>query len=138
MSNVVVGMRIEVRASLPLVSRTLDDVVQVRNHAGRAKCLAVVVEIDAPRIAGSFGENFELVPRGMVSPDGRVERNAVAVGRARLAHARVREHAVATVEPAVGPPNERVERFVRVLPGPAIEQNLRLAVRNVVAVLDPE
>ncbi len=67
--DVVVGVRVEVRAGLPLVSRTLDDVVQVRNHAGRAERLAVVVEIDAPRIAGSFGEDFELVPRGMISPN---------------------------------------------------------------------
>ena len=47
----------------------------------------------------------------------------------------MREHAVATVEPAIRAPDERVERFVRVFVGPAIEQHFRLAIRNVVAVL---
>ena len=49
---------------------------------------------------------------------------------------RVREDAVAAVEPAVGAPDEGVERFVRVLVAPAVEQDLRRAVGLVVAVLD--
>ena len=83
--NVVVRVRIEMLARLPLVPAALNDVIQVRNHAGRAKRLAVVVEIDAPRIARAFGEDFELVPRRMIPPDGRVERDAIGIRRARLA-----------------------------------------------------
>ena len=46
----------------------------------------------------------------------------------------MREDAVAAVEPAVGAPDEAVERFVRVFVAPAVEQLLRLAVGLVVAV----
>ena len=132
--DVVVRVRVEVRAGLPLVAAALNDVVQVRDDAGRAERLAVVVEVDAPRVARALGEDFELVPRRMIAPDAGVERHALVVGRARLADARVREHAVAAVEPAVRAPDEGVERLVRVLVGPAVEQDLRLAVGHVVAV----
>src|SRR5437879_4589287 len=37
------------------------------------------------------------------------------------------EHAVATVEPAIGTPRERVQRFVSVAISPAIEKDLRFA-----------
>ena len=44
------------------------------------------------------------------------------------------KHAVAAVKPAVGPPDEAVQRLVRVLIAPAVEQHLRRAVGAVVAV----
>ena len=58
--------------------------------------------------------------------------------RAGLADVRMREDAVAAVEPAVGSPDERVERLVRVLVAPAVEQHLRLAGGTVVAIRDQE
>ena len=57
--DVVVGVRIEVGAPLPLVAGALDDVEQMRNHAGRQKRLAVVVEVDAPGIAGAVAKDLE-------------------------------------------------------------------------------
>ena len=78
--NVGVGVRIEVLARLPLVSGALNHVIQVRNDARRAERLAVVVEIDAPRIARAFGEDFELVPRRVIPPDARVDRHALGFG----------------------------------------------------------
>ena len=74
--------------------------------------------------------------RRVIAPDAGVERRALVVGRARLADVRVREHAVAAVEPAVRAPGERVERLVRVLVAPAVEQDLAAAGRPIVAVLD--
>jgi hypothetical protein len=68
------------------------------------------------------GEHLELVPHRVIPPDAGVDRHALLVGRARLADAAVREDAVAAVEPAVGPPDEAVERLVRVLIAPAVEQ----------------
>ena len=99
-----------------------------------AKRLAAVVEVDAPGVARAVGEDLELVPRGMIAPDAGVDRRALVGRRARLADVRVREHAVAAVQPAVGSPDERVERLVRVLVAPAVEQHLGLAVGLVVAV----
>ena len=71
---------------------------------------------------------------GMIAPDAGVERHALVVGRAGLADLRVREDAVAAVEPAVRSPGEGVQRLVRVLVAPAVEQDLRRAVGLVVAV----
>ena len=70
----------------------------------------------------------------MVPPDAGVDSRSVGLGRARPADGRVREHAVAAIEPAIGPPDERIERFVSVLCAPAVEQDRRLAVGDVVAV----
>ena len=53
---------------------------------------------------------------------------------AGLADARVREDAVAAVEPAVRSPDEAVERLVRIVLAPAVEQDLGRAVGTVVAV----
>ena len=60
--DVVIGMGIEMFAGLPLITAALNDVKKVRNHAGRAKCLTEIVEIDSPGIARAVGENFEDVP----------------------------------------------------------------------------
>ena len=66
-----------------------------------------VVEVEPPRVARAVGEDLEDVLRRMVAPDAGVDRRAVLVRRARLADAAVREDAVAAVEPAVRPPDER-------------------------------
>ena len=73
------------RPGLPLIAAALDDVPQMGNHAGGRNRLAPVVEVDAPGIARAFGKHFKHVPRGMIAPDARVERDALAVRRARLA-----------------------------------------------------
>src|SRR4051794_6130308 len=83
--NVGVGIRIEMLAGLPLVSGALNDVIQMRNDAGCAKRLAMLVEVNAPRIAGAFGEHFENLPRRVISPDAGVNRHALRLWRARLA-----------------------------------------------------
>ena len=107
------------RPGLPLVAAALDDVVEVRDDAGGDERLAVLVEVDAPGVARAVGEDLEVVPRRVIAPDAGVDRDAVGVGRAGLADARVGEDAVAAVEPAVGAPGERVERLVRVLRSPS-------------------
>ena len=130
--DVVVDVGVEVRAGLALVSRARDHVVQMRDDAGGRESLAVVVEVEAPRVAGAFGEDLEDVPGRMVAPDRR--RSAAGARRQApgLADVRVREHAVRSVEPPVRAPRERVERLVRVLIAPAVEQNLRRSCRTVV------
>jgi len=82
-----------------------------------------VVEIDAPGIARALGEDLELVPHRVIPPDAGVDPHAVGIGRPRLADRGVREHAVAAVEPAIGPPDETVQCLVRVLRAPAVEED---------------
>ena len=64
-------------ARLAFVAAALNDVIQVRNHAGRDKCLPMVVEIDAPRIARPLGEDLERMLRGVIAPDAGVDRARV-------------------------------------------------------------
>ena len=65
---------------------------------------------------------------GMIAPDAGVERDALSLsGVPGLPTRECGEDAVAAVEPAVRPPGEGVERFVRVLVAPAVEQDLRRA-----------
>src|SRR5207248_144557 len=72
----------------------------------------------------------------VVAPDAGVDRRALLFRRAGLADERVREDAVTAVEPAVRPPAKGVERLVRILVVPAVEQDFRLAGRLVLAFLD--
>jgi len=65
--NIGVCVRIKMLARLPLISGALNHVIQVRDDAGRAKRLAMVIEINAPRIAGALGKNFEHVSCRMIA-----------------------------------------------------------------------
>ena len=123
--DVVVGVGVEVLAGLPLVAGAGNDVKDVRDDAGGGEEVAILVVVEAPGVAGAVGKDFELVPDGVIAPDAGVERDALVGRRARLADFAVREDAVAAVEPAVGSPDEAVERFVRVFVAPAVEQLLR-------------
>src|SRR5205823_7920070 len=68
-------------------------------------------------------------------PDAAIESDAVLVGRAGLADAGLGLNAVATVQPAVRPPGQRVEDIVLgVLYVPAVEDDFRRAVRLIMAV----
>ena len=113
--DVRVGIAVEMLAGLTLVVCSLDDMVQVRDHAGCDEGLAVVIEIDPPWIGGSPGEDFEAVLGRMVSPDGGVHRCSLVLGGPGLADFAVRKNTVASVEPTIGSPVQRVERFVGVL-----------------------
>src|SRR5262249_40087423 len=99
----------------------------VRGGARLAGCLSPVRVVRAPRFGGPVGERLEGVRGRVVAPDAGVDGHAFVVGRVRLADGRVGEHAVTAVEPAVGTPQKGVERLVRVLVAPAVEQHLRLA-----------
>ena len=125
--DVVVGVRVEVLPRLALVAATLHDVPEVRNHAGFDEEIAVRIVVQPPRVRGALREDFKRMPRRMISPDARVDRRALRVLRAGSADVRVREHAVATVQPAIRTPDETVKGFVRVLVAETIEENFRLA-----------
>ena len=135
--DVVVGEGIEVLAGLTLVAGGRKDMIEVRDHAGRIEELAPRIEIEAPGIARAFGEDLEDVAGRVEAPDSGVDLHALLVGRTRLADDRVREHAVVTVEPAIRTPDKAVERLVRVVEAPAVEQHDWLA-RLVVDVLRDE
>ena len=123
--DVGVGVRVEVAAGLPVVAAARDDVPHVRDDARLDEEVAVGVVVEAPRVAGAVGDDLEDVPRRVIAPDAGVNLLSLVVRVAGLADVRVREDAVAAVQPAVRPPDEAVERLVGVLPAPAIEEDLR-------------
>ncbi len=132
--NVGVRVRVEVLARLPLIAAPGMTWYRCGMTQQVEKALPAIVEVDAPGITRAVCEDLELVPRRVIPPDAGVDRRAFFVRRARLADARMREDAVTAVKPAVRPPDEAVERFVRVLVVPAVEQHLRLAIGHVIAV----
>src|SRR4051812_2680600 len=106
----------------------------MRDHAGFDVALAVFVEVNAPWVARPFGEKFKYAASGMITPDAGIDARAFAVGRAGFADVRVREHAVATVKPAVRTPRKRVQRFMRVLICKAVEQRFNRTIGNVIVI----
>src|SRR5204863_9305032 len=111
----------------PLVVRAGDDVEEVLDDAVGDEDPAAVVPVEPPRVGRPVRYGLEDVPRGMVAPDAAVHRDALVVGRAGLADPRVREDAVAAVEPAIGPPRELAEDVVLRLHVPAVQEDLRRA-----------
>ena len=125
--DVVVGVRIEMRTRLSLVTSALDHVKQMWNHTRLDNALPVFVEVNAPRIARALGENLEDMFRRMITPDTGVDARPLAVRRSGFADVGMCEHTMTTVKPAVRSPLERVQRLVRILPAPAVEKDLRFA-----------
>src|SRR5687768_13153232 len=115
-------------AALALVTRALDHVPDVRHHTRIDETLSVLIEINAPWIARAFRKNFKSVLRRMIPPHCCVHPLPLLLRRPWLANVRRAEYPVATIEPAVRTPCERVQRLVRVAHVvPAVQQNLRLA-----------
>ena len=135
--DVVVGVGLEMLTGLTLVAGARQHMVKVGDHAGRDEHIPAGVEIEAPGIARALGEDLELPRAGVEAPDAGVDLPALLGRRTRLADHRVREDAVAAVEPAVGPPGEAVQGLVRVLHRPTVEHHLGLA-RTVLRVLRDE
>ena len=104
------------------------------DDAGGDDHLAARVEVDSPRVAGAVGEDLEDMPGRMIAPDAGIDRRAQCVLGAGLADAGVGEDAVAAVKPAVGAPDETIERLVGIMLTPAVEQDLGRTIRTVVAV----
>src|SRR5688500_1004982 len=128
--DVVVGVGVEMLAGLPLVARAGDDVVAVGDDAGGGEEIAVLIVVEPPGVAGPLGKDLELVPYGVITPNAGVNPRSLLLRRARLADSGVCEDAVAAVEPAVGAPDEAVERLMGVFVAPAVEEDIR-AERNV-------
>src|SRR5688572_26603462 len=75
------NVRIEVLSGLAVVVPALHDVPEVRDHAGLDDALAAVIEIDAPRIASTLGENLETMLRRLITPDSGIDLRPVGIGR---------------------------------------------------------
>src|SRR5712671_1788372 len=95
------------------------------NHARLDETLAMFVEIDAPRIACTFGKQLKNAPSRMETPNAGGYGGALARRRSWFANVRMREHTVTTVKPAVRSPAKRIQCFVRILIAPPVQENFR-------------
>ena len=93
---------------------------------GAGEELAVAVEVEAPHVAPALAEQLESLGRRVISPDALLELDAADLGRDRAP--------LKTVEPAVGPPGQRVRHRVGVFHAEAGQEHLGIAVGPVVVV----
>src|SRR5438105_583169 len=122
-ANLTVSKRIEILSSLANVKSLRHDVEEMRDDARGEEAGPVFIVVIAPGIAGALGENFKLLRDRVIAPDAGVHRHAFVVRRARLADQRMREHALAAVQPAVRAPDEAIDGLVRILIAEAVEQH---------------
>ncbi len=99
---------------------------EVAAVVGAVKQIARFVEVEAPRIAAPFAEEFKLVGHRVVPPHALLEVDAADVGRD------IRP--LRAVEPAVGSPGERIGKRTGVFHSEAGQQHLGIAVRNIVVI----
>src|SRR5688572_24310721 len=71
--DIGIDVGIDVPPTLPVVNPTGYDVPQMRDHARRDEHLAVIVEVETPRIAEAMRHDFEPVLRRMIAPDAAVD-----------------------------------------------------------------
>src|SRR5947209_17670554 len=67
--DVVIGVGVEVLAGLPLIACAGNDVNDVRDDAGGGEEVSKLVVVEAPWVARAVGEDFELMPHGMIAPN---------------------------------------------------------------------
>jgi len=95
----------------------------------------MVVPVDPPLVAHALAPALEDPALRVVAPYPGIDRNPLRFPRAGLADAGLGEDPLRPVEPAIRSPAEIVQGLVGVLCAPAIQDDLRLAVRHRVAVL---
>ena len=129
-----VSVGIEIGSGLLVVDAALDDVEEVGDDAAGGEAVAEIIEVEAPGIGEAAGEDFKFAGLGVEAPDAGVEVESIFFGSAGFSDEGVGENALATVEPAVGAPDETVESFVSVVHAPAVEENFWFGIGNVVAI----
>ena len=70
----------------------------------------------------------------MIAPHALLKLNRRIVRFSGIANLRCHGAALATVEPAVGPPGQRVGDRVGILHAEASEQHIRIGIRHIVAI----
>src|SRR3546814_14308400 len=103
----------------------------MRNYAGRDEGMTIIVEGEAPGITCAVGEYFKYMTRRMIAPYTSVQADAFIVRSSRFAYARMGEHAMVAVQPAVRSPFNGIKRFMLILVAKTIQQDLRLSGRLV-------
>ena len=125
--DIVVGERVKMLSGLTLVAAAGEDVIKMWDDARGDEHLTMLVVIETPRVARAFGEDFELLGQRMQTPHTGIDALALGIRGAGLTDVGMGEDAVTAIEPTIGTPRETIQRLVRVLHRPAIEDHPWLA-----------
>ena len=139
-TDITVGVRIKMTASLAVIQAAGDDMPQVRDHACCNEKLPLGVVVDTPRIAKTVRNNFKHFLSWVIAPDTTINLLTLPFKLDRLGiwltmleklpsslwltYDRRREHALAAVYPAVRPPVQTVEHLVPVANAPPGQPHL--------------
>src|SRR3546814_21017819 len=93
--------------------------------------MTIIVEGEAPGITCAVGEYVKYMTRRMIAPYTSVQADEFIVRSSRFAYARMVEHAMVAVQPAVRSPFKGSKRFMRILVAKPIQQDLRISGRLV-------
>ena len=104
-------------------------------HVVRHEPLAVFVVIQSPGIRGAVTDNFDCVFRRVIPPHTAVHERAFLFWSSGNAWIGRIHNSVATVEPAVGPPDQTAHKVVSAVFAPTVEHHDWFAVRNIITVL---
>ena len=118
--DVVINVGVDVLSTLFVVDTALNNVKQMGNHTARGETLAVVVKVEAPGIGKAAGKNFEDLSRRVVTPDTSVDELPICGFVVRITDLRLREDAVAAIQPAIRAPDKAVQCFVAIIDTPAV------------------
>ena len=113
-----VGIGIGAIPGLTNVNSAGHDMKRMRNYASSEERLSVRIEIQPPRITGSFRKDLELPIFRLVAPYRGIELHLANLG--------LGEYAVQSVELAIGPPLQRIERLMSVLASESRQEDVTM------------
>ncbi len=88
--------------------------------------VAVAIQVDAPGVAAPLGKQLEAFGRRVIAPDALLKLDAADVGRHGAS--------LRAIEPAVGPPRQRVGHRVGIVHAEAREEDFGITVGDVVVI----
>ena len=73
-------------SGLTVKSAALNYMEQVGNNTAGKKSLAIVIEVNTPRVTGSFAKYFKLFFGWMIAPDSGIDSFSLRVWSSRLTY----------------------------------------------------
>ena len=131
----LIRMRIQVDTVHAFYVRSRDNMPEVADNRVDDEHLAVLIEIESPRVGHSVHHWFDGTMDGMVSPNTGIDLDALRVARAWFADIAGRLDPVSSVEPTIGSPFQTVGW--RVTDDPfieSVEHDDRRSIRNIIPV----
>ena len=147
--DIIKDIRVNVFAPLTVVNAAGNHMPKVRNHTSGDEHLAVIIKIQAPRIAETVGDHFKPILCRMIAPHSAVDELPVfhlntsweciplvqdRPSVQRLADRRGRGKSLAAVKPTVRSPSKAIKDLVPISNTPARKAHFDITVRLVIVI----